>query len=328
MKKLDLLMALCLLSGAAIAQDEPKKLEKQQIIIQKDGDDSEQLLISIDGDDVLINGKRMEDRDDKKVKVIRKKMIIKDGEIIYDSDGESEEKSNQERERNIRKRPFLGVVTEKNENGAKVIEVSEKSAAAGADLRKNDIITAVNDIAITGPESLMDAIGQFMPGDRVTLKYIRNNKNKTVDVNLGQREERKELRILRGDMDEMPKTLIIPFEGENDFPGLPGMEGLGNIRISTGSPHQKLGIKIQDTEDESGVKILEVELESAGSKAGLKKDDLIKEINGKKVKNTDEARQELKESKEKNNYTLKINRAGKEMQIEVRFPKKLKTAEL
>jgi len=321
-------MAVCLFTGVAQAQEQPQKMEKQQIIIQQEGDDSEQLSISIDGEDVIINGKRMEDQDDKKVKVIRKKMIIKDGEVIYDSDRPSEDNWNQERERNIKKRPFLGVITEKDEKGARISEVSEKTAAEAAGLQKNDIITYVNDVVITGPESLMEAIGQFKPGDRVTIKYIRNKKNKSVEVNLGEREEKRERRIIQGNPEGMPKTLIIPFDGDRELPELPGIEGLGNIRISTGVPKQKLGIKIQDTEEESGVKILEVDKESAGSKAGLKKDDLITEINGRKVKNTDEARQELKESTEKNNYTLKLKREGKEFKVEVKIPKKLKTAEL
>lgn len=41
------------------------------------------------------------------------------------------------------------------------------------------------------------------------------------------------------------------------------------------------------------MKILEVADSSAAATAGLKKDDIITEIGGKKVNNTDEAREEL-----------------------------------
>jgi S1-C subfamily serine protease len=91
---------------------------------------------------------------------------------------------------------------------------------------------------------------------------------------------------------------------------------------------QKLGIKIQDTENNAGVKILEVEDESAGASAGLMKDDIIVEINGHKVTNTDEAREELKESPENNGYSILALRNGKELKFDVKNPKKLKTADL
>jgi serine protease Do len=49
-------------------------------------------------------------------------------------------------------------------------------------------------------------------------------------------------------------------------------------------------LKIQDTEEGTGVKVLDVEAASAAATAGLMKDDVITEIGGVKVTNTDEAR--------------------------------------
>ena len=90
----------------------------------------------------------------------------------------------------------------------------------------------------------------------------------------------------------------------------------------------KLGLKIQDTEEEKGVKILEVVENSIAAKAGLEKDDIIIEIDGEKISNTDQARTRLKLKEEKISYLLKVSRKGSIKTIEIKKPKKLKTADL
>jgi serine protease Do len=90
----------------------------------------------------------------------------------------------------------------------------------------------------------------------------------------------------------------------------------------------KLGIKIQDTEEGNGVKVLEVEPATAAATAGLLKDDVITAIGTVKVNNTDEAREQLQENKEKTAYEIKAKRNGTEMTFNIKIPKKLKTANL
>jgi serine protease Do len=90
----------------------------------------------------------------------------------------------------------------------------------------------------------------------------------------------------------------------------------------------KLGLRIQDTEESNGVLIMDVEENSAAEKAGVKEDDIITEIGGQKITNTDEARKALKENKEKNSYNIKAKRKGNEMSFDIKIPKKLKTTNL
>lgn len=91
---------------------------------------------------------------------------------------------------------------------------------------------------------------------------------------------------------------------------------------------KKLGLKIQDTEEGNGVKIIGVDEGSAAATAGLKADDIVTEIGGKKITNTDEARAQLQENKDKTNYNVKAKRSGSEMSFDIKIPKKLKTANL
>ena len=91
---------------------------------------------------------------------------------------------------------------------------------------------------------------------------------------------------------------------------------------------KKLGLKIQDTEEGGNVKVITVEDSSAAQKAGLQKGDLITEINESKVENTDEARVELQGASAESAYKIKAKRGGTEMTFDIKFPKKLKTANL
>ena len=59
-----------------------------------------------------------------------------------------------------------------------------------------------------------------------------------------------------------------------------------------------------------------------------KKDDVVTEIGGKKVSNTDEVREALHDNMEKSAYNIKASRSGNAMSFDIKIPKKLKTANL
>jgi serine protease Do len=90
----------------------------------------------------------------------------------------------------------------------------------------------------------------------------------------------------------------------------------------------RLGIEIQDVEEGKGVKILDVDDDTPAAKAGLKKDDVISGLNGKSIDSVDELQSALKEMKEGDSFKVTYKRNGQSQTAEIRFPKKLKTAEL
>lgn len=99
-----------------------------------------------------------------------------------------------------------------------------------------------------------------------------------------------------------------------------------NWSWSGGTP--KLGLSVQDTDDGKGVKVIEVDNESNAEKAGIKEDDIITEVDGKAVNSTDEIAKIIRESKEKVSVMIKLQRSGKTQNIEVKMPRKIKTADL
>lgn len=63
--------------------------------------------------------------------------------------------------------------------------IAAGSPAAAAGLQSGDVITKVNDTTIGEAGSLSTLIGEYKPGDKVTLTYLRNGQTHTTDVTFG-----------------------------------------------------------------------------------------------------------------------------------------------
>jgi serine protease Do len=74
--------------------------------------------------------------------------------------------------------------------------------------------------------------------------------------------------------------------------------------------------------------VLNVDDEGNGAKAGIQEEDIITEVDGKAVNNADEIARIMRDSKDKASVKFKIQRDGKSQTLDVKIPKKLKTAEL
>lgn len=69
-------------------------------------------------------------------------------------------------------------------DGIYVREVVERSAAMEAGLQPGDVIVGIGDAAIHGTAQMQEAINKYRPGDKISVKYVRDNKTKTVNVTL------------------------------------------------------------------------------------------------------------------------------------------------
>lgn len=367
MKKFITLVSSLLIVGmqmTVLAQPE-KKVEKktEEIIIKQNGDKELNLKVEINGDKITVNGKPLAEFKDENVSINKRKMIISDGsksmtfsfgnggDMMQQFIDEGGQEENQDK-------PFLGVVTEakyegENKNpikGALITSITKESAAEKAGLKIGDVITMINDKPVEDPTSLSEAVCWYKPNEEVTVKYVRDGKEKKVKATLGKRKvSKKRSYSFNSDNGEgarvftMPNMDNIELEGRlkeldqrlnglnNDFTPYNNFEGNidGNFNVVNMFPRQKkLGLKIQDTEDGGNVKIIAIEDSSAAAAAGLQKDDLIVEIDGVKIDNTDQAREQLVPEEGKKLYKMKIIRNKQEMNIDVKIPRKLKTANL
>ena len=222
---------------------------------------------------------------------------------------------------------FLGVISEENEKGAKINTVSEGSPAEKAGLKKEDIISKVNEKKIDGPKSLYDAIGAFKPEEKVTITFIRDGKEQKTNTTLAKNKTLNTPKTFSFSYPngQMPNNLGRGFRispDQNFNFEMPELDAL-NARINK---KPKLGISVEDLESGEGVKIKNVIVGSPAEKAGLKSNDIITEFDENKVTDVNDLKWNYLQEGQVLKFTVLRN--GEKKKIEVKIPKKLKSADL
>lgn len=310
--------------------------------------DTSVLSIVIDGDKITINGKPA-DKNDPRLKMTgksRSMTTIRDKgkgnqemtieETIVENDpNEMEEGSDDILDMMAPPPPptnaaFLGVITESTETGAKINTVSEGSPAKKAGLKEGDVITKVNDKAIDGPKALYEAVGAYKPEDKITITYQREGKELKTTALL----EINKATNIQGNFSfaipngQLPNNLrrgfrISPDKNFNfEMPSMPELDGI----INRNNKKPKLGISIEDIESGEGVKIKNVTVGSPAEKAGLKTNDIITQFDENKVSDVSDLKWGYLQEGQVLKFTIQRN--GEKKKIEVKIPKKLKTADL
>ena len=308
-----------ILATSSMAQDKKDKASKdkdektQEIVIRKKGNKADKMTIVIDGDNITVNGKPIDEFKNADVTVFKRQPS--DRSIRrYQSMPESFGPGNFNRMlRSHSNKALLGVLTQKTDNGAKIIDVTKESGAEKAGLKKDDIITKAGDATINTPEDLMEAIGKYKPNDKVDITYLRSGKENKASVVLGDNNSKDLGFNYNNDFNfEFPKGPMPPMENFNfDLMGKP-----------------RIGMQIQDVEDGKGVKVKDVDEDSPASKAGIKEGDVITQVNGKNVSGVDDLRSEIKDLKGGDAVKLSYQRDGKNQTVEIKLPKRLKSANL
>jgi serine protease Do len=172
----------------------------------------------------------------------------------------------------------------------------------------------VDDKKIDEENSITEVIRSKKPGDNVTVTFLRDGKEQKMTTALGK---------WKGiNMGTLSPTRVYG----NALPRTAMPRTPGGTFIYGGTP--RLGLSIQDTDEGKGVKVIDVDDEGNAAKAGIKEDDLITHVNDKEVNSADEISKLMKENKDKVSVRMQVQRAGKAQTIEVRIPRKLKTANL
>jgi serine protease Do len=322
-----------LLCGTAtMAQDAKESKEQREsrnkirqydeLILRKKGEKDTKITIEIKDGDVFVDGKPLDEFENDNISVRRSKT----GRVLsvspFRNGGAQTYNFNEDQARAGGARTFLGVVTEEAPGGARINSVSKESPAEKAGLKEKDIITKIAGEKVQDEKDVSRIIRSRKPDEEVKITVLRDGKEMVINAKLGKTSD----------------AQAYQFGGPLEFK----MEDLGeliprNFEFSPGAPYgmfnaprgPRLGIKVQDTETGNGVKVLEVADESAAEKAGIKEDDIITEFNGKKVNSAEElAKETAAAAKDKIKIPVKLLRDGKTMNLDVAFPKKLKTANL
>jgi serine protease Do len=178
-----------------------------------------------------------------------------------------------------------------DENGALIGGVRPGTPAARAGLKAGDVITELNGKKVTDSRHFRMMVAQTPPRTKVTLKFLREGKEKTLTATLGTLPSE-----LGGTVGEEPAQVE-----QTKADALDGVE-VANLDPRT---RRQNGVPA----DVQGALITRVEPDSPGEAAGLKAGDVIIEIEKKPVSNADEA-VELSEKVKDDRVLLRVWSSG------------------
>jgi serine protease Do len=154
----------------------------------------------------------------------------------------------------------LGLKTAK---GALVAQIDADSPAAAADIAAGDVITAINSEPVKDNRDLSRKIGAIVPGTRVKFAVLRNGKERTVALTLGE-------------LAAPPRVGVAPPPARRDAPADLGLTlaPAGHARTAGGP----------------GVVVIAAKRRGSGAEHGLETGDVILEVGGKVVNSADDVR--------------------------------------
>jgi serine protease Do len=166
--------------------------------------------------------------------------------------------------------------------GALVGQVVEDGPAEEAGLEKGDIILKFNDRKIDEMNELPRVVAATPVGEKVPVVVYRNGKKKTLTVKIG----------------ELPED---------------------DVTLTERKPEKNLGMTVQELtpelanrlgyfEGEEGVVVSNVEPGGPAAEKGIRRGDIIKEVNRRKVTSTEDFDRILREAKEDENILLFVKR--------------------
>ncbi|WP_143309826.1 PDZ domain-containing protein [Chitinophaga vietnamensis] len=325
-------------SASVSAQDKKDKLgEFDEIVIKHKSDKDGKVTVEIKNGEMLLDGKKPDQFSNPDISVFRRKITPVDGNTLGFNGGgnfrdfnlfndEDDNGDTGEDQPIFTNKAVLGVITEKKAPaGATVKSVAKGSPAEKAGIKAGDIITNIDNKKIDEPRDLFETIGNYQPGDKITVTYIRNKKDNKVNVTLDERKEA----ITGNDVRPFPS----PRGFNKRFYMMPPLHDNGNDNswsFGNRSPlgGARLGLQVQDTENGDGAKVINIAEGSAAEKAGFKQDDIITELAGTPIKSAHDVATTYRNNINKNTITVKVTRNGQQQTIEVKVPKQLNKVDL
>lgn len=311
---LSTIFIICFANKIVAQENQSGKNQKKEIIIRQGSDSTQKMVVIVNGERVTVNGKEYTGDEKNEFIIKRRKngMTAPDVFMMEDMPAIFEFEENDDNGQ-----ASLGVLAGKDDKGAVILEVLPGSAADKAGLKQNDVIVSISGKKIIGPEELSETIKIKKPTDKVEIVYLREGKTKSTSAILETRKSLSKSSL------QSPRSrnreIFIEEMIEN------GIEENGQP-ADLRNAHPRLGLEIQETEDETGVRIIDVTSGSVGEKSGLKKGDIVLSIDEQKITSVADAKSATRQKNPAMNFN--ILREGKPILLEVKMPKILKKATL
>ena len=144
-------------------------------------------------------------------------------------------------------------------SGALISSVSEDSPADKAGLAEGDIIVGFNGDDIFDASDIRNAVGYVQPGQRADITYLRDGRRRTTKIDVEAFKEERE---------------SLTADAADDIPAMESFSGATLTDIPDG---------VNPRGGDEGVYVANVERGSKAYRAGLRKGDIIREVNRDKV---------------------------------------------
>lgn len=192
------------------------------------------------------------------------------------------------------KKAYMGVQISNTENGVLVDEVKKETGAHKGGMLIGDVILSVDKADTKTMDELLEKLREHKVGDIVSVKLLRNNKKKTVQVQLGEKPFSK----MRGFQHHS-------FNKDFKMP----KEKVAFLGVYSSTNSDKLTID-------------KVVPNSAAEKAQLLKNDVIISVNGVKTGNISDLAKVLRNLEPNSNTTILYTRNGQEFSKDVTLGEK------
>ena len=204
----------------------------------------------------------------------------------------------------------------KSEPGVLVRDVVEDSPAEKAGIEREDIILTFDGKNVLDTEQFIRMVKRTSPGDEVELSILRDGKERTLTITIGEAPENKLRKI---EIEEFNPLEVKPPKIK---PQIYKFSAFSGVRI---------GVKVQDltnqlgdyfgVKDGEGALITEVDEDGPAYKAGLKAGDVVVEADEKKIENTEDLVSTISDMKEGDKVDVKVIRDHKPQSFTVKVEK-------
>jgi Do/DeqQ family serine protease len=175
--------------------------------------------------------------------------------------------------------------------GALVSDVSEDGPASKAGVRRGDVITAIDGVAIADSNALRNHVAQIKPGTRASLSLIRDGRPQQLSVTLGT----------------LPSRASAETPGGDDA-GAESAAGL-SVQPVPEATAERLGL-----DDGIGVLVAAVDPEGRAAEAGFERGDVIEQVDGVAVSDAGDVRDALKKAGDRPALVL-VHRDGRTLYL-------------
>jgi len=184
----------------------------------------------------------------------------------------------------------------KEEKGALVADVVAGGPAEKAGIKRGDVIIEFDGKEIKEMSELPRMVANMPIGKEVEVRMLRNGREKTLKVTIGELKEEREAAV---------KPTSREFEEELGL----------TVQPLTSEMARRFGLS-----ETKGVMVSNVSPDSPSDEAGIRRGDIIQEINRWPIKDMDDYQKALREAKNKKSLLLLVRRGDNTIYLALNIP--------